>query len=144
MQLEGRDIVLLFGPPWDQTARVSKHHLTSHLAQRNRVLYVESPPHSLSLLRRPLAAPSILKRAIAGPRRVQPNVWVQAPFNPLPYHSVSRITGLPIMNTLGQRAMAPGLRRALRSLCFKRPLFILGLPQALDLIDGIPRSGLVY
>src|SRR5215208_6492973 len=60
--LEDRDIVLLFGPPWDQTARVSKHHLTSYLAQRNRVLYVESPPHSLSLLRRPLAAPSILKR----------------------------------------------------------------------------------
>jgi glycosyltransferase involved in cell wall biosynthesis len=144
MRLKGRDIVLLFGPPWDQTARVSKHHLTSYLAQRNRVLYVESPPHSLTLLRRPLEAPSILKKAIAGPRQVQANVWVQSPFNPVPYHSVSMITGLPIMNTLGQRAMAPGLRRALRSLGFKRPLFILGLPQALDLIRGIPRSGLVY
>jgi glycosyltransferase involved in cell wall biosynthesis len=71
-------------------------------------------------------------------------VWVQSPFNPVPYHSVSTITGLPLMNTLGQRTMAPGLRRALRSLGFKRPLFILGLPQALDLIRGIPRSGLVY
>jgi hypothetical protein len=143
-RLEGRDIVLLYGPPWDQTARISKHHLTSYLAQRNRLLFVESPPHLLTLARRPLQAPSILRRALAGPTLVEPNVWVQTLFNPLPYHSVTPLTGMPAMNRLGQRIMAPAFRRTLRSLGFKRPLFILGLPQALDLIDGIPRSGLVY
>ncbi len=143
-QLRGRDIVLLYGPPWDQTARISKHHLTSYLAQHNRLLYVESPPHSLTLARRPLQAPSILKRAMSRPQLVEPNVWVQKLFNPIPYHSFSAITGRLMMNRLGQRAMAPAFRRALRSLGFKRPLFILGLPQALDLIEGIPRSGLVY
>jgi glycosyltransferase involved in cell wall biosynthesis len=75
---------------------------------------------------------------------VEPNIWVQTLFNPLPYHSVTALTGLPLMNRLGQRIMAPAFRRTLRSLGFKRPLFILGLPQALDLIEGIPRSGLVY
>jgi glycosyltransferase involved in cell wall biosynthesis len=143
-RLEGRDIVLLYGPPWDQTARVSKHHLTSYLAQHNRVLFVESPPHSLTLVRRPLEAPAILRRALAGPRLVEHNVWVQSLFNPVPYHSVSAFTGMPVMNLIGQRAMAPALKRALRRLGFKRPMFILGLPQALDLIEGIPRSGLVY
>ena len=143
-RLEGRDIVLLYGPPWDQTARISKHHLTSYLAQRNRLLFVESPPHLLTLGRRPLQAPSILRRAMAGPRLVEPSIWVQALFNPLPYHSVTALTGMTSMNALGQRIMAPAFRRTLRSLGFKRPLFILGLPQALDLIDAIPRSGLVY
>ncbi|MFN0074291.1 MAG: hypothetical protein ACKVVP_22655, partial [Chloroflexota bacterium] len=142
--LEGRDIVLLFGPPWDQTARISKHHLTAYLAQRNRVLFVESPPHTLTLARRPLQAPAILRRALAGPRQVEPNIWVQTLFNPVPYHSITALTGMPIMNRLGQLAMAPAFRHSLRRLGFKRPIFILGLPQALDLIHGISRSGLVY
>jgi glycosyltransferase involved in cell wall biosynthesis len=142
--LEGRDIVLLYGPPWDQTARISKHHLTSHLAQRNRMLFVESPPHLLTLGRRPLQAPSILRRALAGPRQVEPNIWIQTLFNPVPYHSVTAVTGKITMNRIGQRLMAPAFRRALRSLGFEQPLFILGLPQGLDLIEGVPRSGLVY
>lgn len=140
-----RDIVLLYGPPWHGAAQFSKHHLARFLGGRgHRVLYVEVPLGSLSVLYRRAAVWPELRSTFLGPRLVAPNVWVRRHFNPVPYHAVTPLTASLAANRLGQRLLAPMLRRDLGRLGFHRPTLIAGLPHAVDLLPGLPRAGLVY
>jgi glycosyltransferase involved in cell wall biosynthesis len=141
--LEGRDVLMLYGPPWHDATRVSKHHLARYLAQRNRVFYVESSAHLLQVLARPSTALNVLSET-SRTRQVGPGMWVRRFFLPIPYHSVTPLTASRSANRLGQRVVASGLRKALRTLRMDAPLVIAGLPQAVDLVPHLPRSGLVY
>ena len=45
------DILLLYGRPWDQPAKLSKHHFARLWAESNqRVLYVEAPINIFSFI----------------------------------------------------------------------------------------------
>jgi glycosyltransferase involved in cell wall biosynthesis len=139
--LEQPEVVLLYGPPWDGPTRFSKHHLASYFAERGRrVLYVEAPLTIFGLGR----GAQELRRALQRPRRVGERLWVRRYFLPVPYHAASPITAHRLANRVGQRFLAPALRRDLSRLSFKRPLVIAGLPHALDILPGLPRSCLVY
>jgi glycosyltransferase involved in cell wall biosynthesis len=136
--------VLLYGPPWDDPTRLSKHHLASYLARRGRrVLYVEAPLGPLSVLRRRTAAVPELRHTLQAPRAVEPNLWVRRYFNPVPYHSVTRATATRTANLVGQRLLARPLRDDLASLGFRDSLVIAGLPHALDLLPRLPRPRLL-
>lgn len=141
----GRDVVLLYGPPWEGAARFSKHHLARHLAARgHRLLYVEVPLGPLSVLYRGRSVLPELRSTFQRPRMVEPNLWVRRYFNPIPYHAVTPPTSSRLANQLGQRLLAPVLRRDLTRLGFQRQLVVAGLPHAIDVVRHLPRGGLVY
>lgn len=139
------DVVMLYGPPWSSATRVSKHHLAAYFAARgHHVLYVAAPLSLLSVARRGVAALPELRAAWQRPRRVTERLWAMRPFNPIPYHAAMRALEAPWQNWLGQRLLAPGIRRAAGSLEFQRPVVIAGLPHAVDLVPRLPHSLLVY
>ncbi|MBV9359054.1 MAG: glycosyltransferase, partial [Chloroflexi bacterium] len=142
---ERLDLVVLYAPPWDGPAQFSKHHLARNLAARgHRVLYVEAPLGPLSLARRRMSAASELRGTRAPPRPVMDRLWVRRYFNPVPYHAVTRVTSTRTANRIGQRLLAPGIRRDLARLGFRRPVIVAGLPHAVDALPRLPRRALAY
>jgi glycosyltransferase involved in cell wall biosynthesis len=138
------DVLFLYAPPWDGPTRFSKHHLATYFANHGaRVLYVEAPLTPLALRRgRPFF--NELRHALARPRRVDENLWVRRHFAPIPYHAVTALTSRRGANQLGQRLLAPVMRRDLVRLGFRAPVVIAGLPHAVDLVPLLPRRALVY
>lgn len=141
--LDGRDVIVVYGPPWDDPTRVSKHHLAAFLARRNRVLYVESSLHPLNLLARPASGLRLLLRTLRT-RQVGPTLYVRRFFNPIPYHAATWPTATRAANRLGQHVVGAALRRELARLDMRSPVLIAGLPHAVDLLPQVPASVLVY
>ena len=140
------DVVLLYAPPWSGPTRFSKHHLASHLADRGaRVLYVEAPLSPLGL-RRGRGFVDEARDAQRPPRQVADRLWVRRHFVPVPYHAASWLTSRRAANRVGQRLLAPVLRRDLASLGYlgagRRPILIAGLPHAVDVLPFVPHQAL--
>jgi len=142
------DLVLLDAPPWSGPTRFSKHHLASYLARSGaRVLYVEAPLSPLGL-RRGRDFVDALRDSRRPPRQVADRLWVRRHFVPVPYHAASWLTSRRVANRLGQRLLAPKLRRDLERLGFlggaRRPIVIAGLPHAVDVLPFVPHQALIY
>ena len=138
------DLALLYAPPWDGPTRFSKHHLATYFADRGaRVLYVEAPL-TPSGLKRGRAFAAELAAARRPARQVGDRLWVRRYFVPVPYHAASWITSRRAANRLGQRLLAPTLRRDLMRLGMRSPTLIAGLPHVVDLVPFLPRQALVY
>jgi glycosyltransferase involved in cell wall biosynthesis len=138
------DFVFLYAPPWAGPTRFSKHHLASYLASTGRrVLYIEAPLTPMGVRRgRSFLRELACTRRLPG--RVAENLWVRRYFLPLPYHAATPLTSTRLANRLGQRWLAPSLRRDFGRLGFHRPTVIAGLPHAVDVLPFMPRRGLIY
>jgi glycosyltransferase involved in cell wall biosynthesis len=142
------DIVLLYAPPWSGPTRFSKHHLAAYLARHGaRVLYVEAPLSPFGL-RRGRAFVEAARDSLRPPRQVADRLWVRRHFVPVPYHAASWLTSRRAANRLGQRLLAPAIRRDLEGLDFlgqgRRPILIAGLPHAVDVLPFVPYQALIY
>jgi glycosyltransferase involved in cell wall biosynthesis len=138
------DVVVLYAPPWDGPTRFSKHHLARYFASRGaRVLYVEAPLTPLGL-RRGYSFLGEFRQTLRQPHAVAERLWVRRHFLPVPYHAATRLSNRREANRLGQRLLAPVIRRDLRHLGMRRPVLIAGLPHAADVLPLLPRSALVY
>src|SRR3954470_10337239 len=113
--LKGRDL-LCFSHDWNGDP-LSKTHLMRLLAQRNRVLWVNSIGYRTPTVSRSDAA-RILKKLSAARRpirEVEPNLFV---LNPL----VIPAYGQEWARTLNRRFLGFQVRRAMRRLNFERPI----------------------
>ncbi|HEY2596690.1 MAG TPA: glycosyltransferase [Chloroflexota bacterium] len=138
------DAVLLYAPPWAGPTRFSKHHLASYLARRGaRVLYVEAPLTPLGL-RRGAGFAREARQTLRPPNLVAERLWVRRYFVPVPYHAATRLTSRRAANRVGQRLLAPVLRRDLVRLGLRGPVLIAGLPHAADVLARVPSSLVVY
>lgn len=140
-----RDVVFLYAPPWAGPTRFSKHHLAVHLgASGRRVLFCESPLTPLGV-RRGRAFVADLARTLQPPARTtSQNVWVRRHFQPLPFHAALPLVRERWANRVGQRLLAPVVRRDLRRLGMSRPIVVAGLPHAVDMLSALPRAGVIY
>lgn len=138
------DVVLLYAPPWNGPTRFSKHHLATYLTQHGaRVLYVEAPLTPLGI-KRGRSFVNDLRQSLRPPRKVAHNLWVRRHFLPVPYHAATSITSTRTANRLGQRLLAPFLKRDLTSLRMRRPVLIAALPHAADVAPYLPKRALAY
>jgi glycosyltransferase involved in cell wall biosynthesis len=140
----GLDIVFLYAPPWTGPTRFSKHHLASYFGRSGaRVLYVEAPLTPVGL-RRGRVFIDELRATQRPPTQFAERLWVRRYFLPIPYHASTSVTGRRAANRLGQRLLAPVLRRDFARLRFDRPILIAGLPHAADLAPLLTKRALVY
>jgi glycosyltransferase involved in cell wall biosynthesis len=136
--LEGRDVVCVGFADWDTELWTNQHHLMSRLAQRNRVLFVES----LGLRAPTLAGRDVgrilrrLRRGLAPPRAVD-GLHVLAPLV-IPLHRFA------LVRAVNRRLLPWLVRRAARRLGLRRPILWAYVPQAEALLDALDPSLVVY
>jgi glycosyltransferase involved in cell wall biosynthesis len=137
-ELAGRDIVCVGFNDWETDLWTNQHHLMARLAQRNRVLFVES----LGLRRPQLAARDVrriarrLVRGVRGPRR-RHGVAVLSPLV-LPLHdraAARRLNAWLLPRLVG---------RAARRLGYRDPILWGYVPQAETLLEVLRPSRVVY
>jgi glycosyltransferase involved in cell wall biosynthesis len=127
LPLEGQDIICVSVMDWEHPFQSSRHHLMRALARRNRVLFVDNQFNPLTVLKG-LARPQ-MRRKLAGwarlapnPREVEPQLWV---YNPPPVLPMGRLTHRQTFEqiyALNQRALLAGVRGAVKTLGFHKPL----------------------
>src|SRR5579864_755865 len=135
--IEGRDIIC-FANDWDSDP-LSKKHLVLRLAQRNRVLWVNSigtrnPQVSARDFRR--VADKIKKFAGGGERRTE-NLFVFSPLA-IPFH------GLKAAQRINRHWLAWSIRRECRRLGFRNPVTWCFLPTAADVAGALGEQFIVY
>ena len=142
--MNGLDIILLYGPTWDQPGQLSKHHLARHWARTRKVLYVESPPNPLSFFTRREETNRLWQRYRHGPFQVAERLWVHTFFYPLPYRGRCIGLGGQWVNQFNQRVIRNQLQKVLKRLQFNMPILVVGSAHALPLAEHIPHSLMVY
>lgn len=137
--LEGRDIVCVGFNDWETELWTNQHHLMARLAERNRVLFVES----LGLRRPQLTAARDVRRiarrlgrGLRGPRR-RDGVDVLSPLV-LPLHDRAAA------RRLNARLLPCLVGRATKRLGFRDPILWGYVPQAELLLDVLRPSRVVY
>ncbi len=138
--------VFLYGPTWDAPSQVSKHHLARYWAARgDRVLYVESQFHPLSLLTRRREVSRLWGRFIGGPVEVADRLWVQAYPSLVPYRAGVPLAGSAVAHWANQVVPASLIGRAARRAGgVDRPVVVVGTATALPLVAGLDPSLVVY
>jgi glycosyltransferase involved in cell wall biosynthesis len=137
-RMQGRDIVCVGFADWDTELWTNQHHLMSRLAQKNRVLFVES----LGLRQPQLAAKDLkriarrLRRGIAPPREAD-GLHVLSPLV-IPLHRFA------LVRALNRRLLPLLVRRAAKRLGVRRPILWAYVPQAEALLDALDPSLVVY
>jgi hypothetical protein len=138
VKLEGQDLVCVGFADWDAELPTNQHHLMGRLAQRNRVLFVES----LGLRRPQLAGRDVrrilrrLRRGLAKPRE-RGGVHVLSPLV-IPLH------GSAALRRVNSWLLRRQVRRAARRLGMQRPILWGYVPQAEQLIPALEPRLIVY
>jgi glycosyltransferase involved in cell wall biosynthesis len=135
--LEGNDIIC-FANDWDGDP-LSKKHIALRLAQKNRVLWVNStgnrnPTASVRDLRR---AWKKLRQFFRGCRPVAKNIFVFAPLV-IPFH------GNRAARWVNRRLLAWSVRRACRKLGFQKPITWTFVPSSADVAGSLGERLLIY
>jgi glycosyltransferase involved in cell wall biosynthesis len=140
--LSGRDIVV-FANDWGNDP-MSKKHLVRRLAQRNRVLWVESlgnrPPRVAARrdLRRIAMKLGAFARDMLGTlREPEPNVWLLTPL------AVPRY-GDPKIDRINRVVVTSAVRAAMRRLHFERPITYTFVPASVWAAGSLGEERLVY
>ena len=137
-------IVILYGPPWDQPAKLSKHQFALLWSKESKVLYVESPPNTLSFLTRTKEAFRLLKRFIKGPVEVEKRLWVTTYFYILPFRGKKYLLGGEWVNALNQYIIKRVFTKQIKDLGLVKPIFIVGDAHAHPLLKTIDKKSIIY
>lgn len=135
--LEGNDIIC-FANDWDGDP-LSKKHIALRLAQKNRVLWVNSTGN-----RNPTASVRDIRRAwkklgqyFRGCRPVAQNISVFSPLV-IPFH------GSRTARWLNRQLLTWGLRRACRKLGFENPITWSFVPSSADVAGSLGERLVIY
>jgi len=136
--ITGQDILCLSSQDWNDLWTRKQRFMQRFARQGNRVLYVEAPASwvSLGLLRADWRRPF---RWLAGPRRLEANLYVATPPLFVPFFQISR--GLNWLNTA---LLLPVLRRWVRALGFQRPILWTYNPHSEGLVGKLGDRFTVY
>jgi glycosyltransferase involved in cell wall biosynthesis len=135
--IEGNDIIC-FSNDWDGDP-LSKKHIITRLARRNRVLWVNSTGN-----RNPSASVRDCRRAwkkvrqhLEGCRQVATNIFVYSPLV-IPFHAS------PAARWVNRRFLAWSLRQTCRQLGFRKPITWTFVPSSSDVAGSLGERLVVY
>ena len=135
--LEGKDIIC-FSNDWDSDP-LSKKHIMTRLAKRNRVLWINSIGN-----RRPTASASDFKRIVKklkdftkGHKKVDDHIHVYSPIA-VPFFSSAAA------RWINRKALQWGVRRVCRRLGFQSPITWTFVPASGEVAGSLGEEALVY
>ena len=135
--IEGRDIIC-FCNDWDGDP-LSKKQIVTRLAQKNRILWVNSTGN-----RNPTASVHDLRRAfkkviafIRGCRPVATNISVFSPLV-IPFH------GSALARRINRKLLSWSLLRAVRKLKFDRPTTLTFVPSSAEVVGTLGERMVIY
>jgi len=135
--LEGREIIC-FANDWDGDP-LSKKHIMKRLAEKNRILWVNSIGNrSPKINRKDLGR--IFKKAnqfFQGVREVEKNIYVFSPVMIPFYHSMT-------LRKSNQFLLAAMIRRQLKRLGFSNPITWTFAPSSADVVGRLGESQVIY
>jgi glycosyltransferase involved in cell wall biosynthesis len=128
-------IIICANAEWDWSTRVNCHHIAARLADRNRVLFVDTIGGRTPSAREFAKVWRRLKRIIGGVRRITPNLRVISPF-------VLPIYGNDYVRKLNTSLVAQQIRFALPR-CTK-PILWTFLPDHVGLVGKLKEKLVIY
>ena len=132
---EKHDIIILYAPPFDQPAQLSKHHFARLWAEDRRVLYVEAPINPASFLTRKEEAKKLWRRYRQGPLNITKNLWVTTFYYLLPYRGPRYFLGGRWVNIINQYFILNKLKSQIESLNLHNPILFIGGAHAYPLLS---------
>ena len=91
--IQNKNIIIVYGPPWDQPAQLSKHQFARLWSKENRVLYIEAPINPFSFIKRKKEAKYLWKKYKSGYQKVSDSLWVTIFFYLLPFRGSKYLFG---------------------------------------------------
>lgn len=136
--VSGKSIICFSSNDWSDIPS-SKFHIMKYLGQSNSVLYVETIGlrHPQLLSRDVKRAFSKLLKTFRGVKNVENGIFTWSP-PAIPYH------GLAIVKWLNARILSLMIRCIVRRLAMKHPIIWTYMPNAIEIIERIPSSKVVY
>ncbi|MBI3914141.1 MAG: glycosyltransferase [Chloroflexi bacterium] len=133
--LQNETIILFANAEWDWETRINCHHLAARLAQKNRVLFLDTiggrtpaPREWKKILRR-------LRRIAGGVRQISESLTVVAPF-------VIPIYGNELIRHINTALVAAQIRRALPR--GTRPILWIFLPALVGMVGRFQEKLVIY
>jgi hypothetical protein len=142
--MENENIIIVYGPPWDQAAKLSKHHFARLWSKKNRVLYIESPINSLSFFTRFKEAISLWKRYKNGCNPVSDNLWVTTFFYLLPFRGSKYFFGSEYINRFNQYLVKKKIKSLISKLKFDNPILVVASAHIDPIINEFNFKKIIY
>lgn len=135
--LQGKEIIC-FANDWDGEP-LSKKHIMKRLAQRNRILWVNSIGNRSPKINRKDLGRMISKtnQFFQGVRAVEKNIYVFSPVMIPFYHSM-------VFRKSNQLLLAWMIRRQLKDLGFSNPITWTFAPSSADVVGRLGESKVIY
>lgn len=138
--LDGESILCFAGEDWWYHHPHSKNHILKRLAQRNRVLFVNSITMGLPSVSNPdffLKIRRKLKSYLKWLRKAPEGLWVMTPVN-LPFY------GSRLARKVNWLLLYVQLRLAMLILGLRKPVLWVAIPSAADLVGHLGEKILLY
>jgi glycosyltransferase involved in cell wall biosynthesis len=134
--LENRDIICFSTSLWG-FREGSRENIVKRLAQKNRVLYVDSPVDFLQVVRYPHVRKYFFNRS----RKADPStrIFLLRPFPQLPFGAYCGC-----INAINQFFLYLQVRRRLARLCFTKPILLIYHPLYVSHVRRYGRALCVY
>tara|TARA_B100001540_G_scaffold308793_1_gene323995 strand:+ start:376 stop:1554 length:1179 start_codon:yes stop_codon:yes gene_type:complete len=139
-----KDIIILYAPPYDQAAQLSKHHFARLWAKDRKVLYVEAPINPASFFTRKKQALTLWNRFRKGPINFSKNLWVTTYFYFMPFVGSRYLLGAKWVNNFNQWLIINALKSQISSLELRNPILFIGGAHADPLLSYFPKNIKVY
>lgn len=136
--MRDRDVVIVSTQDYDDL-RTRKQRWAERLSSANRVLYIESQMHWITLLRTWPEHRSRLRRCGKSPRRVSENLWIWTPPVVIPFFQMWK----PLAR-LNNRWLGRRIKQAVRAIGFEIDTLWLYTPYSADLVDILHPKKVIY
>jgi len=136
--ISGKSIICFSSNDWTDIPS-SKFHIMKHVGRSNLVLYVETIGlrHPQFLSRDVRRALTKLRKTCRWVKNVENGIFTWSP-PAIPYH------GLAIVEWLNALILSIMIRRIARRLAMKDPIIWSYMPNAIEIIERIPSSKVIY
>ncbi len=134
-ELCGETILILANAEWDWSNRVNCHHLAARLAEKNRVLFVDTVGGRTPAPREMGKIARRLRRILGGVRSIAPGLRVLSPL-------VLPLYGHEGVRRLNTALLAFQIRRALGGK--SRPILWIFLPSLVGLVGRLDEKLVIY
>lgn len=133
--LQNEDIIIISEGSWNPERGAEMSSMFPLLFKDNRILYAELPTSSLGYYKSPRLLINRIAEVLKGVKRKEENVYIYTLLPPLPLGN-----RYPFLEKINAFFLALLLKRAIKSLSFKKPILFIQRFNSSFLVDLLPKK----